>query len=278
MELKNFECQLAKAQLARYLKGGAISDEALEALEAHLAECEDCQVEILKHRAEAAAQAPAPTAPQQAVVETKPQEPAAQESDAESITKRSKFNLRDALLAKIQNLPTNVRPIVLSTALALVLVLMSWIANDPTKVFGPRASADPKKVVASGVVKSDELTAADRERSRFTANNPNNSNPTKTAVPPTKPAVKPVENKPNPTVPAKPAVKPASKPTPRTTTKPAPHTSSRPVVNHRRTTPTKPKATTKPRKPTPKPTPRTKTPPKPSSGIVVYDEHGKRIN
>lgn len=278
MELKNFECQLAKAQLARYLKGGAISDEALEALEAHLAECEDCQVEILKHRAEAAAQRPAQTAPQQAVVKSRPDEPPAQEPESETSSKRSKFNLRDALLSKIQTLPTNVRPIVLSSALALVLVLMSWIANDPTKVFGPRASADPKKVVASGVVKSDELSVADRERSRFTSKKPSNSNPTKTAVPPTKPAAKPVESKPSPKMPVKPVVKPAPKPTPRITSRPAPRTSSRPLTTHRRLSPTKPKGTARTSKPTPKPNPRAKTPTKPSSGIVVYDEHGKRIN
>jgi hypothetical protein len=43
MSVKNLECQIAKAQIGRYLAGDALSSEAVGQLEEHIAECDECQ-------------------------------------------------------------------------------------------------------------------------------------------------------------------------------------------------------------------------------------------
>src|SRR5579862_9052738 len=50
MQLQNFECQIAKAQIGRFVAGDLLSDEALRQLEAHLACCPGCKNNLAERR------------------------------------------------------------------------------------------------------------------------------------------------------------------------------------------------------------------------------------
>src|SRR4051794_20099524 len=51
MQLQNIECQIAKAQIGRYVAGDALSDETVSQLEAHVAKCADCKQNLAERRA-----------------------------------------------------------------------------------------------------------------------------------------------------------------------------------------------------------------------------------
>lgn len=131
MQLKNLECQLAMAQFKRYSAGAKLSDEALEALESHLVDCPDCQKAVQALR-------PAPAASSHAVVETPAPTPARPEAptSAHQAPKASPFAIAQLKKAGGQG---NAKTLVLSISLGIVLVAMSALANDPTKLFGERA-------------------------------------------------------------------------------------------------------------------------------------------
>ncbi|HMS55846.1 MAG TPA: zf-HC2 domain-containing protein [Fimbriimonadaceae bacterium] len=128
MQAKTLECQLAQAQLGRYLAGEMISPEAEQQLEAHVSECPLCkqEVNLRKQALQAAANG-------FAVIN-------APEGKAPKNPKSVRINLLDA--AKERKSPLT-KPVVLSSALAAVLYAMSVFANDPSKVFGPRLSENP---------------------------------------------------------------------------------------------------------------------------------------
>lgn len=50
MQVQNVECQLARAQLSRYVAGDVLPEETLAELEAHLASCPDCREVAAKHK------------------------------------------------------------------------------------------------------------------------------------------------------------------------------------------------------------------------------------
>src|SRR5450432_4217831 len=43
MQVQNIECQIARAQLGRYIAGDGMASEAVTQLEAHIAKCPDCK-------------------------------------------------------------------------------------------------------------------------------------------------------------------------------------------------------------------------------------------
>src|SRR4051794_17329106 len=51
MQLQNFECQIAKAQIGRYVAGDALSEDAVQQLEAHIGKCADCKQNLAERRA-----------------------------------------------------------------------------------------------------------------------------------------------------------------------------------------------------------------------------------
>lgn len=125
MQTRNLECQLAMAQLKRYLSGTKLSDDALEALESHLVDCPICRLAVQAQKVHSEE----PILPTQAVVQT----PAPTPEPKKSLMKG------------------HMKTLALSVALATVLVAMSMIANDPTKLFGdrlmaPGATTKPKPV------------------------------------------------------------------------------------------------------------------------------------
>jgi len=230
MQLKNLECQLAMAQLKRYTAGAKLSDEALEALEAHLVECLDCQrsVQSLSH-------IPNPDAPVQAVVQTKEPEP---KVNAPTSKKLGKFGL---------SLTSNQKTLIYSVVLAGVLLLMSTLANNPTKLFGDRV-----------------LT-----------NSPGSSanTPAQIPTPSVQPAPAPVvasaiaEKKPEETAP--PAAKPVVAPKSNTRV-----IRQQPITRQTRRASTPKRTPAKPQtKPIPKAQPKQAIP----GGITVYDEGGNKL-
>lgn len=119
MSLKSLECKLAQGQLSRYLSGEGMSAEMIRQLEGHFGECDDCRELILSRRrtledvivaARAVVEVEVPEAeePEEAVVPSTP--------------KRNLFR----------------KPVILSSALAVILVAMSYVAKDPTALFGRR--------------------------------------------------------------------------------------------------------------------------------------------
>ena len=51
MPVSDFECQIVRSQIGRYLDGGVLSPVALAGLEEHLAECPDCKATVTERRA-----------------------------------------------------------------------------------------------------------------------------------------------------------------------------------------------------------------------------------
>ncbi len=51
MPVSDFECQIARGQIGRYLDGGVLSPQALTGLEEHLAECPGCKAAVAERRA-----------------------------------------------------------------------------------------------------------------------------------------------------------------------------------------------------------------------------------
>lgn len=130
MSVKSLECQLAQAQLGRYVAGDNISDEALAQLEAHIARCLDCKEAAAKRREVLAGVTPTATAVIQA-----------------PSTKSAKDNsLIRKLLSVKEAKGSFVKPTILAAGLAGTLLLMGNFANDPSRLFGERASTQPKVV------------------------------------------------------------------------------------------------------------------------------------
>lgn len=50
MSVTNFECQIAKGQIGRYLAGDAFSDEAIRQLEAHIGGCPECKAHLAERK------------------------------------------------------------------------------------------------------------------------------------------------------------------------------------------------------------------------------------
>ncbi|MFN8220209.1 MAG: zf-HC2 domain-containing protein [Fimbriimonadales bacterium] len=152
MSLKSLECKLAQGQISRYLTGDRLSPEALVDLEAHVAECDDCR-EIIAERRRTLEKV---VASARAVVEVPDSEEEAPEEAASAPAKTAKPSVRAKLLDQIgKGGKNNAKPLILSSALAVVLVAMSYVAKDPTRLFGtklassaalPSAAATPTQV------------------------------------------------------------------------------------------------------------------------------------
>lgn len=277
MQLKNLECQLAMAQFKRYSAGAKLSDEALEALESHLVDCPDCQKAVQALR-------PAPAASSHAVVETPAPTPARPEAptSAHQAPKASPFAIAQLKKASGQG---NAKTLVLSISLGIVLVAMSALANDPTKLFGERAmkpgqskqaplasSAQPAASQPAPVVASATATQPANTPEAPVAVEP--AREEEAAAPTTQESPREPERTPSEAR-NEPRAEPrrAAAPTRRST----PARRSAPV--RRTTRATAPRRTTRqasaPRRAaTPRPAP---APQRSNSGIRVYDENGRLI-
>jgi hypothetical protein len=151
MRIQNIECQLAQGQLNRYLAGDPLSDTALTQLEAHFAECGECQAEVAMRRQTL-----------ESVASPSPMTPVATNEKPTAASPVPRF-LVDALRGKPDAKPKTVKPstpthavihderepaaqgssmikpLLYSVGLAGVLLAMTAIMKDPSRVFGARA-------------------------------------------------------------------------------------------------------------------------------------------
>jgi len=138
MQLQNFECQIAKAQIGRFVAGDKLSDEALQQLEAHISKCQDCQQSLAERRAALQAM----LGPQEAP----PEPPSKAKIDIAKLIK-SKLNAGQQVQAAVQSANSKpssfTKPAIYSLALAGVLIAMSYMSRNMDSVLGPKAAASP---------------------------------------------------------------------------------------------------------------------------------------
>lgn len=252
MSVQNIECQIAQGQIGRYLTGGALSPEALDQLEGHIGECKAC-TEFLSERRMGLQAMLGDRAAVRAPGDSKPLVPEPDPAPTANLVGRLREQLLRAATApppQREGAPEGrsmAKPLLLSGALALVLVAMTILSKNPTLIFGEKASAP----IASALTPSASRAA-----------------PT---------AAKPPESVHNASAPAKPTPSrtPEKSPTPspkqlNASTSPA----SKKVVPPQPTRRTRPKPAASAR-----PTNELKAPPpKPQSGTIrVYDANGKLI-
>lgn len=163
MQAKTLECQLAQAQLGRYISGEMMSDEAASQLEKHIAACESCRQEARLRKQ--ALQAATPTAVVQ--VET-----------ANPNKKATRINLLESVAKK----PGLVKPIVLSSLLVAVLYAMTLFAKDPSRLFGPRLDSS---------LAASTTPAADTAANAAVDSQPTSTPPQQPSTPPEEPTTPP---------------------------------------------------------------------------------------
>lgn len=160
MSVVELECQLAQAQLQRYLAGAGLEPDVKKGLEAHLTECEACRIEakVLREKLRqrvaqaepsataavnmAAVHMPAPASKSAQLLKTlNLLSPASGPQKAAAPTKKAPAKQAPAhtpSAATPQGATKNWKPLLWSGALATLLVLMSMI-QDPSRLFGARA-------------------------------------------------------------------------------------------------------------------------------------------
>ena len=195
MQVKNIECQIAQAQLRRYLTGEDMPNVVVGELETHLKNCPECMDaaqtlrESLKGvlsrkisgKPEPKVVAPVAKRLEEPVLKQLAQreEPAPAVSHAVVQTPADVLNQPDSDF-KPTNIKkgSNMKTLAYSGALALVLVLMSTVFKNPTTLFGPRASS----------IVPDTLTVADHSTTDDKPTNEEKPAETDTAEPPAGPA------------------------------------------------------------------------------------------
>ncbi|MEX2243461.1 MAG: hypothetical protein WD716_06395 [Fimbriimonadaceae bacterium] len=201
MQVKNIECQIAQAQLRRYLTGEEMPNNVVSELETHLKHCPECMDaaqtlrESLKGvlsrkiagKPEPKLPEPAPRRTETPVVQrpAEPEEPAQAATHAvvqtpADILGQPDSDFKPANLKKGSNMKT----LAYSGALALVLVLMSTVFKDPTMLFGPRASSIvPDTLTVAGPAATDtEPTDEEKPPETNTVEPPTDPVPTNIAT------------------------------------------------------------------------------------------------
>lgn len=146
MSVQNIECQIAQGQIGRYLTGGALSPEALDQLEGHIGECKAC-TEFLSERRTGLQAMLGDRAAVRAPGDSKPLDPEPDPAPTGTLVGRLREQLIRAATApppQREGAPEGrsmAKPLLLSGALALVLVAMTILSKNPTLVFGEKASA-----------------------------------------------------------------------------------------------------------------------------------------
>lgn len=157
MQVQELECQIAQAQMGRYLSGDALSPETIEDLEAHFARCEACQ-EAIRQRRGALEKLLAESGDTPKAQEI--HEPALAAVSIDEPTKvPAAFSGKQPIGLPEINLMSESRPdtpvdflrrnsktLGYSALLAVTLVAMSFFIREPTKLFGERAMAKTETV------------------------------------------------------------------------------------------------------------------------------------
>lgn len=153
MTVQNIECQIAKGQMSRYLAGDNFSPDMAVELRAHIAECPDCAAALDRKRQ--ILQAMLTSTGPVAVVQIEERRSADEETSTAETEPRPRasasfklalsqlLNLRKSPVPTVREPATPVRnywrPLAYSAGLATVLIAMSMIMRDPTRLLGERA-------------------------------------------------------------------------------------------------------------------------------------------
>jgi hypothetical protein len=234
MQVQNIECQIARAQLGRYLAGDGMAGEAVSQLEAHIAKCPDCKAAMQAKRASLEAALTTSTPKSHPAHSAKPSRttglnPSASRLAQALMAKAAAVEIAPPTPPKVAPTaaaapapaakPVAWKPIVYSGALAIVLIGMSYLSKND--LLGTKAGTGlPEKApVTSAAPKATPSPAPVATPSP--APNPSAAPVAKTKVVATPVATKPVETEKPVTKPVE-AVKPAIKPivTPKTPVKP----------------------------------------------------------
>ncbi len=150
MQGKSLECGLTQSQIKRILRGEELPAPLMADVEQHLKACDECQNFLDSTKLELAAQIASRTQTQPAAKKPAP---------APTVPKRKPT--KAAAEAYKQPSPPaglkNGKTLALSIGLAAVLILMSTILRDPTKLFGPRAISSSLGEKALKVTEPDEV-------------------------------------------------------------------------------------------------------------------------
>ena len=157
MTVQNFECKIAESQIGRYLAGEAMSGETLRQLEEHIAECPHCKVVVTERRAalqNMLGGLEGPVAAHERKVDVEP----------EAAMPRSRRTMADRLVGRVATVravindpepqvaapaPTKPpidaktfwKPLALCGVMAILLIGMKFVSNNPTSLFGPKVAA-----------------------------------------------------------------------------------------------------------------------------------------
>src|SRR5579862_5887431 len=141
MPVQEFECQIARGQIGRYLNGEGLSSEGLRQLGAHVAECTECKT-FLDHRKAALqgmlGESPMPAREEvRAVIEVNPSEALIAQIRARSVEDEP----GPAPVAVKPVRPILTKPIMYCGLLGVVLVGMTYMTRNPSGLLGPHAAS-----------------------------------------------------------------------------------------------------------------------------------------
>lgn len=147
MPVETIECQIVQAQLARYLMGDALSPEVVSEIESHVAGCSLCRLEVADRRATL-----------QSLLGGAPAQTTRFNTDILIDALREKTPTSHAVVDSpaTQSAPTRPltarnlsKPLMYGTALAVVLLGMSYFGKNPTSILGERAATTMPATVPS---------------------------------------------------------------------------------------------------------------------------------
>ncbi len=160
MQVQEVECQLAQAQMSRYLAGDPIPDEALRQLERHVASCSDCKVMVTERRQTLRAMLKIETGPDPTDSEQTPH--ARLNAPIDPIDVPAAFagpvassDAKHGFIDVLKTLPIqNWKPLAISGGLAIVLVAISFLMGNPSKILGAKAAKGAKSPPAPVTAKA----------------------------------------------------------------------------------------------------------------------------
>jgi hypothetical protein len=139
METEKLECKIAQAQMGRYLGGEGLSPEAIDQLEAHVRDCEDCKQALRARRKSLEAILALPASEEFPALEvTHPKVKPAGMPWVDAI-RRASAPVPEEEIAEPKKTKPSWRLPIYSAGLAAVIIAMSTVAKDPTTLFGDRA-------------------------------------------------------------------------------------------------------------------------------------------
>ena len=163
MPVETIECQIVQAQLGRYLTGDAFSPEAVSEIEAHVSTCSICRAEVAQRRAALQSLLGGSVAETHRVNAESLIEALREKSPSHAVVETSGSSAQTMALNPL-NARNLSKPLMYGTALALVLLGMSYFGKNPTSVLGDRASvALPAATSTESNVQPEEAAAATPE-------------------------------------------------------------------------------------------------------------------